>query len=497
MQGAGHADTVSARPGGVADSPVFPVVFSSHIFLFYFLPLALLLYYASPRALKHLMLTLVSYVFYGWWNPWFTLLMLGSTVIDYGCGKLITAEGASRRQRKTGMVISVISNLSILAFFKYSAFFAGNLSAASEAIGMGVVVLPEFFYNVVLPVGISFYTFQSMSYSIDLYRGHAVPARNFVDFACYVSMFPQLVAGPIVRYGSVADQLRDRPHTIEGFVAGFTRFNWGFAKKIILANPMGVIADACFGAGEGVLTAPMAWLGVAAYAFQIYYDFSAYSDMAIGLGRMFGFQFPENFDSPYKSKSITEFWRRWHISLSSFLRDYLYIPLGGNRKGPSRTYLNLMLVMLIGGLWHGAQWTFVAWGAIHGGMLAFERLMGKESWYARLPDPVRVGITFGIVLITWVFFRAENFEVASRYLGAMFGFGGDAPASAVLTGSLLRPANLFFFALCAGICWAAPRSARVLEIMTPVKVIGGLVLLVLGVGLMFTQGFNPFLYFQF
>ena len=224
-------------------------------------------------------------------------------------------------------------------------------------------------------------------------------------------MFPQLVAGPIVRYGSVADQLQARDHNIEGFVAGLTRFNFGFAKKILLANPMGGIADACFGAGEGVLTAPIAWLGVAAYAFQIYFDFSGYSDMAIGLGRMFGFRFPENFNSPYRSKSITEFWRRWHISLSSFLRDYLYIPLGGNRLGSGRTYVNLMLVMLIGGLWHGAQWTFVVWGAIHGGMLMLERLMGKDSFYHRLPGWLRMAVTFVIVLITWVFFRAENFEV--------------------------------------------------------------------------------------
>lgn len=473
------------------------MVFSSHIFLFYFLPLALLLYYASPRALKHLMLTLVSYVFYGWWNPWFTLLMLGSTVIDYACGKMITATGASPRQRKTGMILSVVSNLSILGFFKYTAFIAGNVSVASELLGFGTVVLPDFFYQIVLPVGISFYTFQSMSYSIDLYRGHAVPARTFIDFACYVSMFPQLVAGPIVRYGSVADQLREREHTVEGFVAGFTRFNVGFAKKILLANPMGAIADQCFGAGEGVLTTPMAWLGVIAYAFQIYYDFSAYSDMAIGLGRMFGFHFPENFNSPYQSKSITEFWRRWHISLSSFLRDYLYIPLGGNRKGPARTYVNLMLVMLIGGFWHGAQWTFVVWGAIHGAMLALERLMGKKSWYSRLPSPLRVALTFVIVLIAWVFFRAENFEVAARYLGAMFGRGGDAPAAEILTGYLMRPANFVYLGLCAVICWGCPRSAELLEKITPLKAILALVLLVFSVALMYTQGFNPFLYFQF
>ncbi|NNE93439.1 MAG: MBOAT family protein [Verrucomicrobiales bacterium] len=473
------------------------MVFSSHIFLFYFLPIALLLYYASPRAMKHLMLTLMSYVFYGWWNPWFTLLMLGSTIIDYACGKMITADGASEKRRKAGMYISVIMNLSVLAFFKYSAFFATEVSGLSQMLGLGAVEVPEFFRTIVLPVGISFYTFQSMSYSIDLYRGHAVPARNFIDFACYVSMFPQLVAGPIVRYGSVADQLQQRDHTLPGFVAGFTRFNFGFAKKIILANPMGNIADACFGAGEGILNTPMAWIGVTAYAFQIYFDFSAYSDMAIGLGRMFGFRFPENFNSPYKSKSITEFWRRWHISLSSFLRDYLYIPLGGNRKGEVRTYINLMLVMLIGGLWHGASWNFVVWGAIHGAMLAFERLMGKDSWYGKLPNPLRVAITFIIVLITWVFFRAENFEVAQRYLGSMFGFGGEAEAAGLLQATQLRPLNIAFLLLCFVMAFFAPRTAKFLEKTTAWKIAAGLVLLYISVRMLFTQGANPFLYFQF
>lgn len=472
------------------------MVFSSHIFLFYFLPLALLLYYAAPRAWKSLVLTLLSYVFYGWWNPWYTLLMLGSTIIDYWCGKMITAPGASEGQRKRGMWLSVAVNLSILGFFKYFWFFGTSASAISQRMGMGALEMsPALFF--LLPVGISFYTFQSMSYSIDLYRGHARPARNFVDFACYVSMFPQLVAGPIVRYGSVAEQLRSRAHTLEGFAHGFTRFNYGFAKKIILANPMGAIADACFGSGDGVLTASMAWVGVAAYAFQIYFDFSGYSDMALGLGRMFGFKFPENFNSPYKSKSITEFWRRWHISLSSFLRDYLYIPLGGNRLGSGRTYANLMIVMLLGGLWHGAQWTFVVWGAIHGGMLALERLMGRDSLYARLPSGLRVGITFVIVLIAWVFFRAENLEMAMRYLGAMFGAGGDAESAGVLTAFIMRPANWFYFGLCAVWTWCLPRTGDFLIRLTAWKVALGLGLLVVGVMAMVTQGFNPFIYFQF
>ncbi len=473
------------------------MVFSSHIFLFYFLPLALLCYYVVPRCWRHLVLTLASYVFYGWWNPWFTLLMFGSTVVDYQCGKVISAQGATAARRRAGLLTSVVMNLAVLAFFKYAGFGADTVASLARLFGGEGFEVPAFFRNIVLPVGISFYTFQSMSYSIDLYRGHAVPARNLVDFSCYVSMFPQLVAGPIVRYGSVADQLRERVHSVEGFALGATRFSYGFAKKILLANPMGGIADTCFMAGEGALGCASAWVGVVAYAFQIYFDFSAYSDMAIGLGRMFGFRFPENFDSPYKSKSITEFWRRWHISLSSFLRDYLYIPLGGNRKSNIRTYANLMTVMLLGGLWHGAQWTFIAWGAIHGGMLAFERLMGKDSFYARMPSPLRVAITFVIVLFTWVFFRAENFEVAARYLAAMFGLAGEAPAAALTAALVFRPHTLFWLALCGAATWGAPRTYEILLRLTPVKALAGLVLLVLSVLVMFTQGVNPFLYFQF
>ncbi|MEZ5304856.1 MAG: MBOAT family protein [Verrucomicrobiales bacterium] len=473
------------------------MVFSSHIFLFYFLPLALLAYYATPRGGKALVLTLASYVFYGWWNPWFTLLMLASTAVDYACGKAICAAGASPGQRKAGMITSVAVNLSILGFYKYAGFFAGNASTLAEMLGWGAVQAPAFIYQIVLPVGISFYTFQSMSYSIDLYRGHARPAPSFLDFACYVSLFPQLVAGPIVRYGSVAEQLHHRVHTSQGFALGIARFSLGFAKKILLANPMGAAADSCFAAGDGVLTAPLAWLGACAYAFQIYFDFSAYSDMAIGLGRMLGFRFPENFDSPYKSASITEFWRRWHISLSSFLRDYLYIPLGGNRKGTARTYANLMIVMLLGGLWHGAQWNYLAWGAIHGTMLAAERMMGKSAFYGRLPHALKVAATFGILLITWVYFRAENMDAASRYILAMFGQGGGAPESAILAAQVLRPANLFYFVLCGGIAFFAPRSVAMMENLTgrrAAMLVGGLAV---AVAVMFTQGFNPFLYFQF
>ena len=470
------------------------MVFSSSIFLFWILPLALLLYYAVPAGWRALVLTLLSYVFYGWWNPWFTILMLVSTLIDYLCGRAITAPGASPRRRKGALLVSILSNLGLLAFFKYAILFSENLTSMGLLLGFDGVEAPAFLSQIILPVGISFYTFQSMSYSIDLYRGHAERARSFVDFACYVSMFPQLVAGPIVRYGAVADQLRDRVHSFDGFVAGFTRFNYGFAKKILLANPMGTLADRCFEAGS--LDTPVAWVGVLAFAFQIYFDFSGYSDMALGLGRMFGFRFPENFASPYRAVSLTDFWRRWHISLSSFLRDYLYIPLGGNRLGSLRTYGNLLFVMLIGGLWHGAQWTFIVWGAIHGVALALERL-GRERFGFTLPAAVGWVVTTFVLLITWVFFRAADMDAALAYLGAMFGKGGDPVAAEVLSAIVLAPLNMSMLVTCAAIAWLFPNSGEWLRQLTGLKVALGLILLFISVRVMALQGHNPFLYFQF
>lgn len=422
--------------------------------------------------------------------------MLVSTVIDFACGQVITKPGQSQKRRKAALWTSIFSNLSILGFFKYAIFFAETTSWMGAQWGWGTLEAPEFLSKIILPVGISFYTFQSMSYSIDLYRGDARPARNFIDFACYVSMFPQLVAGPIVRYGSVAEQLRERTHSLDGFVAGMTRFNYGFAKKILLANPAGQIADLCFEAGGGALSPGLAWFGVTAYAFQIYFDFSGYSDMAIGLGRMLGFKFPENFNSPYRSRSLTEFWRRWHISLSSFLRDYLYIPLGGNRKGAVRTYLNLMLVMLIGGLWHGAQWTFVIWGAIHGGGLAVERFLGKRKRVA-IPRWFALPLTFGILLITWVFFRAADLDAALTYLSAMFTASPASSSAETLAAVVFRPYHLAAMAAGGLVVWLVPNSSIWLRKITSLKVFAGLVLLVISVRMMSLQGFNPFLYFQF
>lgn len=485
------------------------MVFSSHLFFFYFLPMALVLYYAMPRRGKHFLLTLVSYIFYGWANPLFVFLMFTSTVIDYVCGLFIAQQfGKSWKQpieilsphtprtrpQKIALIVSICSNLSLLGFFKYFNFGVDNYNALMATLGLDHLQWKTFF-RVTLPLGISFYTFQSMSYSIDVFRGHAKAIRNFTDFSCYVAMFPQLVAGPIVRFHEVADQLIRRNHTFEKFARGAAFFSLGLAKKILIANPCGKVADVCFDAGA--LSSLDAWYGLFAYSFQIYFDFSGYSDMAIGLGLMFGFVFPKNFDSPYHSQSITEFWRRWHLSLSNWLRDYLYIPLGGNRKGPIRTYVNLALVMLLGGLWHGAAWNFVIWGGIHGGMLAFERTQGKDSFYRRAPRVLRVALTFLIASLAWVFFRARDLPASVSYLGNMFGSGPVQDGMNLVAGLIYQPYYLLVMALAAVIVWGAPQTWDFTRRLTLPKVLWCLCMLIVSLMVMTTQAFNPFIYFIF
>src|SRR5512142_2021497 len=382
------------------------MVFTTHIFVFYFLPVFLLVYFNLPYRWRNLWLTAASYVFYGWWQPWFVCLMMFTTVMDFIWGQVITRPGATPAERKLAVAACVVTNLSFLGFFKYYMFSAESLNQLLALVGAE----PFRVLRVVLPIGISFYTFHSLTYIIDLYRGHATPAKSFTDFSAFVALFPDLVAGPIIRYKTLAAQLAFREHTVQRFASGITLFILGFAKKILLANPCGHVADAVFNAAN---PCPLdAWVGVLAYAFQIYFDFCGYSDMAVGLGRMLGFEFLKNFDAPYLAESITDLWRRWHISLSSVLRDYLYFPLGGNRLGPTRTYVNLAVVMLLGGLWHGAKWNFVIWGGYHGALLACERWRGKESPYHTLPRSLRVGLTFLLVLFSWVLFRADNLTAA-------------------------------------------------------------------------------------
>jgi alginate O-acetyltransferase complex protein AlgI len=468
------------------------MVFTSHIFVYYYLPLLLVVYYNLPFRWRNAFLTVMSYVFYGWWNPWFTILMLSTTLVNYGCGKMIAARDARAAQRRAALAASVIFSLGALGFFKYSMFFTDGVNRLL-ALG-GADLLPVL--RVTLPIGISFYTFQSLSYTVDVYRGDARGARSFLDFACFVSMFPQLIAGPIIRYRTVAQQLVDREHTLPRFSAGTSLFILGFAKKILLANPMGEAADAVFSAAAPAIFD--AWFGIVAYAFQIYFDFSAYSDMAVGLGRMLGFEFPKNFNAPYLAESITDFWRRWHISLSTFLRDYLYIPLGGNRRGPSRTYVNLATVMVLGGLWHGANWTFLVWGAMHGALLMGERRVGKNSLYRTLPKALRIAITFVLVLIAWVFFRAENLAAAGDYLRAMFAFQGTPGSSLLLAAELYTARNLAVMAICVALTiqplQAFDWSQMRLNIVAAASV---LTLFLFALAVMSTQAFNPFLYFQF
>jgi alginate O-acetyltransferase complex protein AlgI len=407
------------------------VVFSSYLFLFYFLPAALLLYYAGPRRARHLSLTIVSYVFYGWANPLFLPLLLGSTAVDYAAGRVMAhyplepgPDGPRRRARpaRIALVASICSNLTLLGFFKYYNFGAENIDALAQAMGLPAWGLGAL--RVTLPLGISFYTFQSMSYAIDVYRGDAAPIRSFIDFACFVSMFPQLVAGPIIRFSEVADQLRFRTHTTTKFSRGIAFLGLGLAKKVLVANPCGKIADLAFDAGSlGTLEA---WYGAAAYAFQIYFDFSGYSDMAIGLGRLFGIELPQNFNSPYKAASPSDFWRRWHMTLSAWLRDYLYITLGGNRCSPARRRVNLMVTMILGGLWHGANWTFAAWGTWHGLMLVLHQA-NAERW-ERLPIAWQRNVTFFLMTLGWVFFRAETFGQAAQWFAALSGLGRGAGA---------------------------------------------------------------------
>jgi alginate O-acetyltransferase complex protein AlgI len=485
------------------------MVFSSQIFLFYFLPAVLLLYYLTPFRARTALIAISSYVFYGWANPIWAVIMFFGSSVDYMCGlalvrlsglpdrdglpPVIGPEVPRTRGMKIVLAVSIVTNLGLLAAFKYTGFVAENVNALARALGAQNALLPVI--HLVLPVGISFYTFKAMSYAIDVYRGDARPMRRFTDYMCFEAFFPDLVAGPIIRYAAMEEQMRLRQHTWDKFARGVAFFAFGMAKKILVANPMGHIADTAFAAGA--LHAHDAWFGVFGYAFQIYFDFSGYSDMAVGLALMMGFVLIQNFDSPYKADSITDFWRRWHISLSTWLRDYLYIPLGGNRKGPRRTYVNLMTVMLLGGLWHGASWNFVLWGAIHGGMLAFERAQGKQGFYARLPRPLRVVLTFLIVCLSWVFFRAKTLPDALAYLASMFGVAHAGAPADVVAGAIYTPYHAAMFVVAALTVWALPNTWAFTNRVSVVRAAGGMALLVASVLLMWTQTVNPFLYFQF
>ncbi len=462
------------------------MVFASGIFLYFFLPIFLAVYYLTPRKWKSLLIAVASYIFYGWWRPDFVLLMWFSTVLDYNCGKRIVVGQKLGGTGKPWVALSVIANLGLLAYFKYFNFGIDSLNAI--LVGFNGPVLS--FAQVMLPVGISFYTFQTISYSVDIYKRRAEPVGNLTDFMCYVALFPQLVAGPIVRYNTIAEQLSERTHTVDKFYRGVLAFQAGLVKKLLVADILGEVADAAFaGGGLGFVDS---WIGALAYTFQIYFDFSGYSDMAIGLGLMMGFRFPINFDQPYRSISITDFWRRWHVSLSAFLRDYLYVPLGGNRKGGVRTYVNLSLTMLIGGLWHGANWTFIAWGAYQGFWLVFERLTGKKALYSSTPRIVQVAITFALVICGWILFRAETLGHAGQYLSQMFGFSGHD-----VTGLALRPIHGAAALAAAIVTWGLPTTQGLLLRARAVWVLPLQAAFWLALLHLHFVSHVPFLYFQF
>ena len=365
------------------------MVFSSETFLFLFLPLFLALYYLTPFRYRSALILAGSWTFYGWWRIDFLGLLILTTLWTYLFGRLIAANLGTRRAT-LACALGTAGCLGVLGVFKYLNFFIDSFAAllGTDAAGLGI------HWHLILPIGVSFYVFQSISYLVDVYRRDASATVNFFDFAAFISLFPQLVAGPILRFKDLEDQFRDRTHTAAKFADGMALFALGLAKKVLIADSLAPLADLAFSTPDP--SALLAWLGALAYTLQLYFDFSGYSDMAIGLGLMMGFRFMQNFDTPYISASITEFWRRWHISLSVWLRDYLYIPLGGNRISERRTYINLMTVMVLGGLWHGANWTFVIWGFWHGGWLALERWMG---WSMRPRTLARVGFTMLLVLL--------------------------------------------------------------------------------------------------
>ena len=469
------------------------MVFSSHIFLFVFLPLVLVAYYLCPRPGRNAVLLFFSLLFYGWANPLFALLLLLTVAVCFFAGRLADRRNAGGDGR-AGLWLGVAFPLLVLGVFKYFNFARDNWNALASAWGPGLAEL-NVALQVVLPLGLSFYTFQAITYVVDIYRGDSRPQKNPLDFASYIALFPQLVAGPIIRYGEIERQLRSRRETVSLFARGVAFFGIGFAKKILLANPCGQIADAVFDTGS--TTVLDAWVGIFAYSMQIYFDFSGYSDMALGLGLMFGFVFPINFNSPYRSVSITDFWRRWHISLSSFLRDYLYIPLGGNRKGPGRTYANLIIVMLLGGLWHGAAWTFVVWGAYHGLWLAAERLYGKHVGRKFLPRWLAIPVVFVIVSLGWVWFRADSFANASDIFASLFGLGEVPVRSLLLDGWIYQPYLILTFIVALGVAWFGSPTHRFLERLSTGKALWILFLFLLAVVAMSNQTFNPFIYFNF
>lgn len=474
------------------------MVFSSSLFLLYFLPVFLIIYSLINTKYKNIFALIASILFYSWGAPKFIFIVLASIIIDF---YLVEKMNKTKAGNKKIILISlsVILNIGLLAYFKYANFFVENLNSILSNFGCTSLAWTK----VALPIGISFFSFQKLTYSVDVYRKIHSPLKKLSDYALYILMFPQLIAGPIVRFNEIADQIEDRKwnDNIDNKLTGFFRFSLGLAKKVLIANVLGEEADKIFALSTNELTTFVSWIGTLAYTLQIYFDFAGYSDMAIGIGRMIGFDFPENFNNPYISKNISEFWRRWHITLGRFMKDYLYIPLGGNRVKTTRLYFNLWLVFLISGLWHGAAWNFIIWGAFHGIFLIADRmfLLKFHKWIGKIPSII---ITFFIVNIGWVLFRADNLTHAFNFIGKMFELNFTAAEFNLNSKFICILIIAIFFSFWGSFkkienwqirLFDKKQNNRTIIIM----VISSIIMLIISLSAITSSGFNPFIYFRF
>ena len=456
------------------------MIFSSLTFIFIFLPIFLLIYYLVPNKIKNLIILLFSLIFYAWGEPIYILLLLLSSIVDFSNGYFINKYKGNRKKQKVFLIISIIVNLSLLGIFKYTNFIISNLNLFGLNISNP---------NIALPLGISFFTFQTMSYSIDVYRGNIKYEKNFINFMTYVCMFPQLVAGPIVRYSEIGKELNKREHSFNNFSLGMFRFLTGLFKKVLIANTMGVIFSLATNNVSNI-SLTTAWIGAISFSFQIFFDFSGYSDMAIGLGKMLGFSYPENFNYPYIAKNITEFWRRWHMTLSGWFKDYLYIPLGGNRVKVKRHILNLFLVWFLTGLWHGASWNFVLWGLYFFILLTLEKYIINKI---KIPNVLGHIITIFLIIISWVIFAFDDLSIITTYLSKMF-----------INTNLIDSSSLFFIKnyfliFIISIILSTPiiKNIKMKKYYKPFIIILYIVLFILTISYLVSDAYNPFLYFRF
>lgn len=476
------------------------MLFSSVTFLFVFLPVVLAIYYAVPKGARNYILLFFSLIFYAWGEPIYVLVMLGSTIVAYETGLFIkrAREKEKENQAKGAIVFSVVVHIGVLLFFKYSDFFISNVN--------GLFHKDLKLLSIALPLGISFYTFQILSYTIDIYRKKIAVQQNYFDLATYVCLFPQLIAGPIVRYETVEKELLYREETVDVFAEGISRFIAGLGKKVLLANTVGALYEEICAVPDSSQSICLMWMGAAAYTFQIYFDFSGYSDMAIGLGKMFGFQFLENFNYPYISKSITEFWRRWHISLSSWFRDYIYFPLGGSRGSRLKTFRNIFIVWFLTGFWHGASWNFIFWGLFFFVLLVIEKI-GLLNILKKLPGIVGHIYTMVFVMISWVIFANDDLSQLGHYLKGMFG-GNDITFFNSLTLYYIKGYIILFVILLIAATPYPRAIARILEkyakktkhsngVYQTISILLVLGIFILTIAFLVSSSFNPFLYFRF